>query len=231
MLRRWFSLPCFLALACGVDQAPPQAEVKPAPSGPDKSVAPPSEPFQVNLPKGPDEAESVETSASGTVVVSVDGKGSMKIGAREVDAAALRAQLCRAVTDSTATSVDVVAAESTPHKFVVEIMDAARDCGVPRVGILHAVGVPEAEAKEPPKRDTLTLACTKDGSVLVDGQTARTDEEIRKQIADRVAVGRPLEAIIECDQALPVQTVVRLIDLLREAGVTKYALWTKEPGE
>ena len=96
--------------------------------------------FQVKLPK----AQNRDTTAQPkSVVVTVDPSGVMEVDGNRVDARELALRLCKAAEESKgedgtiSVGVNIRADESTPHRHVVGVMDAARGCGLQRLGILH----------------------------------------------------------------------------------------------
>jgi biopolymer transport protein ExbD len=65
--------------------------------------------------------------------------------------------------------------------------------------------------------------------VPVEGDQARIDDEIGKAIRSRVKQNPELQGIVQCDTEAQVGAMVHLIDLLRDNGVTKYAIATEKP--
>jgi biopolymer transport protein ExbD len=91
------------------------------------------------------------------------------------------------------------------------------------------VAKPEASTGKGLETASVLLVCKSDGSVLVDGKTAVSDAEISEAIMDKLVEDRDLQGIVQCDKEAQVGTMVHLIDLLREAGVKKYAIATQKP--
>jgi biopolymer transport protein ExbD len=94
-----------------------------------------------------------------------------------------------------------------------------------------AVDKPDAQTgqKMEPKAHHILLSCQKDGKITVDGKPAQDDPTIKDAIVRKLAEGRDLQGIIQCDEEAQVRTMIHLIDLLREAGVKKYAIATEKP--
>jgi biopolymer transport protein ExbD len=67
-----------------------------------------------------------------------------------------------------------------------------------------------------------------DGPVL-QGNPTVIDELIAREIRDRVKQNPELQGIVQCDTKAQVGAMVHLIDLLRDNGVTKYAIATEKP--
>lgn len=65
--------------------------------------------------------------------------------------------------------------------------------------------------------------------VPVEGNQAEIDKKIGAEIKSRVKVNPELQGIVQCDTEAQVGSMVHLIDLLRENGVTKYAIATEKP--
>jgi len=76
---------------------------------------------------------------------------------------------------------------------------------------------------------TLALVVTKDGSVFLDG-VRRTEEELRARTREAVQRDRDARAIISADKAALHGAVVRVIDLVKGEGVSRFAInIEKEP--
>jgi biopolymer transport protein ExbD len=93
------------------------------------------------------------------------------------------------------------------------------------------VDKPEAATGQTQDRESILLVCRKDGTTAVDGKEVTTDAEILDKITDKLVSDRELQGIVQCDTTAEVGRMVHLIDLLREAGVKKYAIATKKPEE
>lgn len=65
--------------------------------------------------------------------------------------------------------------------------------------------------------------------VPVEGTQAEVDAAIGREIRARVKQNAELQGIVQCDTEAQVGAMVHLIDLLREHGVTKYAIATEKP--
>jgi biopolymer transport protein ExbD len=94
-----------------------------------------------------------------------------------------------------------------------------------------AVDKPDAQTgqKLEPKQHHILLTCGKDGKLEVDRKPVEGDAAIKDAITRKLAEGRDLQGIIQCDEEAQVGTLVHLIDMLREAGVKKYAIATEKP--
>lgn len=87
-----------------------------------------------------------------------------------------------------------------------------------------------ATGRSMPQEDTtIVLTCGPDGEVEVDGQAMNDSGRIRSAIDARRASTPNLTGLIVCDEQAHVRAMVRLLDLLREAGVQDYAIATEQP--
>ena len=91
------------------------------------------------------------------------------------------------------------------------------------------VDKPEAATGQTQDRASVLLVCRKDGTTAVDGQEVTTDTEILDKVTDALVADRELQGIVQCDTKAEVGRMVHLIDLLRQAGVKKYAIATEQP--
>ncbi|MCA9707237.1 MAG: biopolymer transporter ExbD [Myxococcales bacterium] len=91
------------------------------------------------------------------------------------------------------------------------------------------VDKPEAATGQTQDRASVLLVCRKDGTTAVDGQEVTTDAEILDKVTDALVADRELQGIVQCDTKAEVGRMVHLIDLLRQAGVKKYAIATEQP--
>ena len=88
---------------------------------------------------------------------------------------------------------------------------------------------PEAASGSTIEGASILIQCTEDGKVAVDGEEKSDDAQILKSITDKLEAEGDVQGIVQCDQKAQVGKMVHLIDLLREAGVKKYAIATKQP--
>lgn len=92
---------------------------------------------------------------------------------------------------------------------------------------------PDSDSADPIGAETpqLAIACGRDGSIAVDGVVMATENEVRAAIEHRVSrVQAALRAVVACDAASSVGSLVHVLDLLRRAGVTQYAIATEPSG-
>lgn len=81
---------------------------------------------------------------------------------------------------------------------------------------------------------SIVLVCRGDGEYAIDGNpvlgdATAVDREIAAEIKLRVGQNPELQGIVQCDTEAQVGAMVHLIDLLRDNGVTKYAIATEQP--
>ncbi len=89
--------------------------------------------FKVKLPKAKNTDVTQESKA---VVVTLGADGAYEVDGKVVDARELEMRLCLAAQGESS-GVSIKADESTPHKFVVEVMGLAKTCGLEKLNILH----------------------------------------------------------------------------------------------
>jgi biopolymer transport protein ExbD len=70
---------------------------------------------------------------------------------------------------------------------------------------------------------TLAVVLTRDGAIYVDG-VRQTEEELSARTREAVAKDKDTRAIISADRASLHGAVVRVIDLLKGAGVSRFAI-------
>ena len=94
-----------------------------------------------------------------------------------------------------------------------------------------AVNKPDATTgqKLDPKANQILLICTKEGTITADRKPMADDAAIKTAITAKLAENRDLQGVIQCDEEANVRSMVHLIDMLREAGVKKYAIATEKP--
>jgi biopolymer transport protein ExbD len=92
-----------------------------------------------------------------------------------------------------------------------------------------AVDKPEASSGSTIEGASILIQCDPEGKIAVDAEEVSSDEEIKSAIAAKLAEDPDTQGIVQCDEQSNVGQMVRLIDLLRDAGVKKYAIATKKP--
>lgn len=91
------------------------------------------------------------------------------------------------------------------------------------------VQLPKAKTGEEAQKSPLSFTITKQGDLMWDGQ--RTDWQVLNDKLKTMGTQAGQEtAVISADEATPHGTVIRLMDMLREAGLTRFALNVEAPG-
>ncbi|MBK8237115.1 MAG: biopolymer transporter ExbD [Deltaproteobacteria bacterium] len=90
--------------------------------------------FRVKLPKAKNREVTQQPKA---LVVTIAKDGSIELDGKAVDARELELRMCAAAQSDETTGVNIRADEATEHQHVVRVMDAARTCGLDKLGILH----------------------------------------------------------------------------------------------
>ncbi len=93
-----------------------------------------------------------------------------------------------------------------------------------------AVRLPEAGSGEPTKVTLLAVTVDAAGRLSLNGETV-SEDGLRAYIKRHRGRGIQLEAIIAADRAVSHGRVVRVIDLVRSEGVTKFAINVLKPGQ
>lgn len=92
-----------------------------------------------------------------------------------------------------------------------------------------AVDKPEASSGGTIEGASVLIQCTDDGRLAVDGKEVDDKKAVMDIVTDKLVEDRSLQGIVQCDEKAQVGLMVEMIDLLREAGVKKYAIATKKP--
>lgn len=85
------------------------------------------------------------------------------------------------------------------------------------------VNLPEAASGEATESTSLGLTLLEDGGLLLDGQSTDGDA-VKAAIREAKARGEDVVCLIAADKAVPHGRVVWLIDLVKSAGVAKFAI-------
>lgn len=90
--------------------------------------------------------------------------------------------------------------------------------------------LPQASTGESVEATPLTIAVNADGSLFLDGR--KISEVALKSAIKQRAIDKGVSATIAADGAVPHRSVIRVIDLLRAEGVTRFAMnVAPEPSE
>ncbi len=85
------------------------------------------------------------------------------------------------------------------------------------------VDLPKAASGTDQTRTTLAVTLTKDGQLYLNGELSDEGKVVR-QITAELPKNPDLQAIIAADKIVPHGSVVHIIDLVRRAGVRKFAI-------
>ncbi len=85
------------------------------------------------------------------------------------------------------------------------------------------VDLPKAATGSDQSRTSLALTLTKEGSLYLNGERS-DDAAVTRYIASELPKNAELQAIIAADKVVPHGSVVHLIDLVKRAGVHKFAI-------
>jgi biopolymer transport protein ExbD len=90
------------------------------------------------------------------------------------------------------------------------------------------VDLPKAASGSDQTKTTLALTIQKDGSMYLNGERS-SDAAVAKYITDELPKNPDLQAIIAADRVVPHGEVVHVIDLVKRAGVHRFAI-NVDPG-
>jgi biopolymer transport protein ExbD len=85
------------------------------------------------------------------------------------------------------------------------------------------VELPKAASGTDQTRTTLALTLDKNGALYLNGERS-DDASVTRYIAGELPKSPELQAIIAADKVVPHGSVVHLIDLVKRAGVRKFAI-------
>jgi biopolymer transport protein ExbD len=85
------------------------------------------------------------------------------------------------------------------------------------------VNLPKAASGDQTTPTKLNISLTADGRINLNGAFA-DEETVRKQAADQVAANPEVQAVISADKDVPHGKVIGLLDIVKTAGVKKFAI-------
>ncbi len=85
------------------------------------------------------------------------------------------------------------------------------------------VDLPKAASGSEQTKTTIALTLAKDGALYLNGERS-SDEAVLKAIGIELPKNPELQAIIAADRAVPHGDVVHVIDLVKRAGVHRFAI-------
>ena len=90
------------------------------------------------------------------------------------------------------------------------------------------VDLPKAASGSAETKSTLSLTLMKDGALFLNGERS-TDDQVTRFIGDTLPKTPDLQAVIAADKVVPHGDVVHVIDLVKRAGVRRFAI-NVDPG-
>lgn len=92
------------------------------------------------------------------------------------------------------------------------------------------VDLPEAATGEQQQSSTVSVSVDRAGALFVDA-TGVNESQLVQAVRSRFAQQNDIRAVISADRATPHGRVTQVIDLVRQAGVTKFAIQTEQPAD
>src|SRR5262245_53558363 len=86
------------------------------------------------------------------------------------------------------------------------------------------VELPRASSGGSAVQSTLNLVCTRRGELLLDGQPVASPAEAAARIRRQADANPKTQAVIAADRGVEYGRVVELIDLVKQSGITTFAL-------
>ncbi len=89
------------------------------------------------------------------------------------------------------------------------------------------IQLPKAASGEETKQTKLNVSIAKDGKILLNG-AVENDNSLAQKVKDLVAKNKEIQAIIAADKDVAHGTVIRIIDIVKSNGVSKFAISTEK---
>lgn len=89
------------------------------------------------------------------------------------------------------------------------------------------IQLPKAASGEETKQTKLNVSIAKDGKILLNG-AIENDNSLGQKVKDLVAKNKEIQAIIAADKDVAHGTVIRVIDIVKSNGVSKFAISTEK---
>ncbi len=92
---------------------------------------------------------------------------------------------------------------------------------------------PDAKTGRPLDREAnqVVVKCYRDGSYAVAGSDTRLDAAQLSAALAEAAKTPGVQGVVVCEETAPAGSMIRVIDLMREAGIQKYGVATERPRE
>src|SRR5476649_1042075 len=85
------------------------------------------------------------------------------------------------------------------------------------------VNLPKAASSDQSTSGELAVTITKDGQIFANGQSV-TEDDLKNQAAKLVSTKPEAQAMISADKDTPHGTVINVIDIIKTAGIKKFAI-------
>ena len=89
------------------------------------------------------------------------------------------------------------------------------------------IQLPKAASGGGTKQTKLNVSIAKDGKILLNG-AVENDNSLAQKVKDLVAKNKEIQAIIAADKDVAHGTVIRVIDIVKSNGVSKFAISTEK---
>ena len=89
------------------------------------------------------------------------------------------------------------------------------------------IQLPKAASGEETKQTKLNVSIAKDGKILLNG-AVENDNSLAQKVKDLVAKNKEIQAIIAADKDVAHGTVIRVIDIVKSNGVSRFAISTEK---
>lgn len=86
-----------------------------------------------------------------------------------------------------------------------------------------SVNLPKAASGDSTQPSKLSISLSKDGQIVLNGAIA-TDEELKAKAESEIATNAEVQAVISADRDLAHGRVVQVLDIVKMAGVKKFAI-------
>jgi biopolymer transport protein ExbD len=86
------------------------------------------------------------------------------------------------------------------------------------------VALPKAATTESAESKSFAIVITEDGDYFLSGDPVSSLDELRREIVQKRAQAPSIEAIVSADKSVPHGEVIKVIDLIRQLDITKFAI-------
>ncbi len=89
------------------------------------------------------------------------------------------------------------------------------------------INLPKVQAADPNVSQSVQVALTRDGKILLEGQET-TEEKLVANLADKIKFRPNMRLTLSADEKLAYGTIMKLMGVIRKAGVSRVALSVKK---